>query len=179
MRSSLPYFSCLRRRLRLTGRIASLKGDIIDETRLAELCRGEKPDRSLAARRDGAKGFGMTRFEIVRDETGRGNSGPGSIERGINRNSPIDVLGAAAKRRMKAWRKRTLFWRQKDIARRQSQAIGLAHGGHAQNLGLEIEIVRHSRHDLELLKILFAKHRDIRAALVEEFCHDGRDAGKM
>src|SRR5580704_4323027 len=91
------------------GRIAALDGDIVDEPRLAELCGGEKPDRSLAARGYGAKGFGMARFEIIRDETRCGNGGPGSIERGLNVNSRIDVMGAAAKRRIKAWHKRALF----------------------------------------------------------------------
>ena len=86
--------------------------------RLAELCRGEKPDRSLAARRDGAQSFGMARFEIIRVETGRRESGPGSIESGFGGNSHIDVVRAAAKRRIKAWRKRALLSRQKDIPRR-------------------------------------------------------------
>ena len=77
-----------KRRLRLTGRIAALKGDIVDEPRVAEFCGCEKPDRSLAARGDGAKGFGMTGFEIIRDETRCGNGGPGSIERGLNAQLP-------------------------------------------------------------------------------------------
>ncbi len=51
----------------------------------------------------------MTGFEIIRDETRCGNGGPGSIERGLNANSRIDVMGAAAKHRIKAWRKRALF----------------------------------------------------------------------
>ena len=98
--------------------IARLKGDIVDEPRLAEFCRGEKANRSLAARRDGAQGFGMTGFEIVHDETSRRESGVGSIERGFDGNSRIDVIGAAAKRRIKAWRTRAFFGRQKDVARR-------------------------------------------------------------
>src|SRR5580704_7061450 len=104
-------FSRLRgkRRLRSAGRIAALDSDIVDEPRVAERCGGEKPDRSLAARGYGAKGFGMARFEIIRDETRCGNGGPGSIERGLNVNSRIDVMGAAAKRRIKAWHKRALF----------------------------------------------------------------------
>jgi hypothetical protein len=109
MRSSLPYLLPFREKAPSDGRIAALDSDIVDEPRVAEPCRCEKPDGSLATRRDRAKEFGMTGFEIVRDETRRGNSGPGSIERGLNANSRIDVMGAAAKRRIKAWRKRALF----------------------------------------------------------------------
>jgi hypothetical protein len=161
------------------GSQRSLDGDIIDEPRRGEPCRGEQPDRYVAARGDRRQSFRVARFEIIHDETSRRESGAGAIESGFDGYSPFDVVGAPAKRRMKGRCNGSLFCRQKDIARRQSQAIGLAHGGHAQNFRLEIEIARHSCHDFKLLVVLFAKRRDIRAALVEEFCHDGCDACKM
>ncbi len=95
----------------MAGLIAGLNGDIVDEPRRAEPCRGQKPDRALAARGDGAKGFGMTGFEIIRDETRRGNGAPGSIESGFDGNSRIDVAGTAAKRRIQRRRKRAFFRR--------------------------------------------------------------------
>jgi hypothetical protein len=50
MRSCLPYFFLLAgKKAPSACRIAALDGDIVDEPRLAELCGGEKPDRSLAA----------------------------------------------------------------------------------------------------------------------------------
>jgi hypothetical protein len=113
MRSSLSYFLPLsgKRRHRLAGGVVALDRDIVDEPRVAEPCRGEKPDRSLAARGDWGKGFGMTGFEIIRDETRRRDSFPGGIESGLNRNSPFDVAGAPAKRRIKAGRKHAFFCR--------------------------------------------------------------------
>src|SRR5262249_53043793 len=81
--------------------------------------------------------------------------------------------------RIKAWRARPLLSRQIGIARGEREAVCFAHRLRRKNLRLKVEIARHLRHDLELLKILFAKDREIGTALVEKFCNYDSYARKM
>src|SRR5204863_9707724 len=73
----------------------------------------------------------------------------------------------------------TFVRRQVGIARRQREAVGLAHGRYANDLYGDGEVLDHATNDHELLEVLLAEQRDSGAHGQKEPGDDGRDAIEM
>src|SRR4029079_7435097 len=65
------------------------------------------------------------------------------------------------------------------VARRQREAVLLAHDGRTDDLDRQIEIAREPLDDEKLLKVLLAEHRRVGRALHEELGHDRGNALEM
>ncbi len=72
-----------------------------------------------------------------------------------------------------------LFGREVGVARRQRQAVRLAHDRTADHLGGEIEIARHAADDGELLEVLLAEEGQLRARQGEELGDHRAHAAEM
>ena len=65
------------------------------------------------------------------------------------------------------------------VARRQSEAVLVADGRHAEDLDAELEVLSHPPDDRELLEILFAEQGDVGPNRAQQFGDDRRDPVEM
>ena len=80
-------------------------------------------------------------------------------KRGVQREGPLAVVGP-----------------QPDVAARERQAVGLAHGLDRLDAHGDVEVAHHPPDDGELLAVLLPEVRDVRRGHVQQLQHDGRDA---
>ena len=154
-------------------------GDIVDEPRLAETRRGQKPDRPLARRRGRGQTLRLARLDVIDDESAPldacSRGGQGLCDRPARAN----LFGAKAQRRIKRRRRLAFLRRQIDVAGGEREAVRLAKGRRADDLDAKIEVARDAGDDFQLLIILFAEDRDVRPALIDKLGDDCRDAREM
>ena len=80
---------------------------------------------------------------------------------------------------MRAWGVDTLIGREVGVARAQSQAVGLTHGGHTHDLHGNKQIFRHAADDRQLLAVFLAKDGEVRPAEQQQFGHHRADPPKV
>src|SRR5690349_24866962 len=65
-----------------------------------------------------------------------------------------------------------------DVAGRHREPVALAYGFRPDHPDTEVKIACHLCHHAELLEVLLAEHRKIRAALHEQLADDGRNTAE-
>src|SRR5688572_10856829 len=90
------------------------------------------------------------------------------------------ALGDAARKdTMERGRAGAVLRLEQAVARAHGEAVGLAQGRAAHDLGVEEERASEALDELELLEVLFAEVRTLRAREQEELQHDGQHAVEM
>ena len=69
--------------------------------------------------------------------------------------------------------------REQSVARREREAVLVAHGGDDAELELEVEVADHPAHDLDLLRVLLAEVGRVRPDDVEELAADRGDGPEV
>ena len=69
--------------------------------------------------------------------------------------------------------------RETQVTARAGEAVGLAHGRAAHDLGVEIQVRHQAAHDSQLLEVLLAEECPTTSGKRQQLGHDRRHAGKM
>src|SRR5438046_8012887 len=95
------------------------------------------------------------------------------FEIGVVMAAAEDFVGYSRESTVEARRLETLFRRKIAVARREREPVLGANRFRWNDANRHVELLHHATHDLELLAIFFAEHRDIRPHEAEELQHYG------
>src|SRR5262249_26668384 len=130
---------------------------VVDEPRAAEPGCREDPRGLRCARQRLQRVAVRKRHVIDLAESGIGEASAHLAQLTRRRTTIGERLGRVAQQPWERRRLPAFAGREVAVARRHGEIVRLAHRGHADDLGRDVEIARHTTHDLELLVILFAK----------------------
>src|SRR5438445_6991579 len=152
---------------------------VVDQARLAEERGEEEPAGRVGLRRalqiDPATHLGVIDAQaVLLDHVARQLAEPQRVAL-----AAAESLARRVERLPQRGRLHPLLAREVRVARREREAVALAHDRPADHLGAEVEIERHLLDDAQLLVVLLAEERRVRSRERQQLCHHRADAAKM